>query len=137
MKLKYVGLVTFLIISFIHGCGGQAPIPETLEPSVLSPSQIDSSMVDQVVKVRGKVLWVVQNPGGLGGLYAKLGDGESEISVRIQGDVWETLDEKEKAQFGEGKTVTAEGILFQAGKELVVIFGKVSPPSTIAPANAQ
>jgi len=48
-------------------------------------------MVDQVVKVRGKVLWVVPNPGGLGGLYLKLGNGEGEVGVRIQDKIWKTL----------------------------------------------
>jgi len=135
MKLRYVILVAFLALPLIIGCSGQTSITETSEAGVLSPDQVDSSMVDQIVKVRGEILWVVQNPGGLGGLYAKLGEGESEISIRIQGDVWETLDEKTKAQFEEGKIVTVEGILFQAGKELVVIWGKVSPPSTTSPAN--
>lgn len=125
MKLKRVGLVAFLIIPLLYGCGQQATIPEALEPDVLSPGQVNSSMVDQVVKVRGEVLWVVQNPGGLGGLYLKLGNGEGEVGVRIQDKIWQTLDETEKAQFKEGKTVTAEGMLFQAGRELVVIFGKV------------
>ena len=127
MKLKYLGLVTLLVVPLICGCGGQTTIPEAAEPGVLSPGQIDPSMVDQVVKVKGKVLMVTHNPGGLGGIYLRLGNGEGEIGVRIQPDVWETFDEKKKAQFKEGKTIIAEGILFQAGKTLVVIFGKFSP----------
>jgi len=121
MKLLNVGLIVLLVIPILYGCGG-------LEPSVLSPGQIDSSMVDQAVKVRGKVLWVVENPGGLGGLYLQLGNGEGEVGLRIQDDIWKTLDDKEKTQFKEGKTITAEGTLFQAGSQLVVIFGKVPPP---------
>lgn len=120
MKLKHLGLVALLVIPVLYGCGG-------FEPGVLSPGQIDSSMVDQVVKVKGEVLWVVENPGGFGGLYLQLGNGDGEVGVRIQDEIWKTLDEKEKAQFKEGKTITAEGVLFQAGKQLVVIFGKVPP----------
>ena len=119
-KLLNIGLVILLVIPVLYGCGG-------LEPDVLSPGEIDSSMVDQVVKVRGKVLWVTENPGGLGGLYLQLGSGEDELGVRIQDDIWKTLDDKEKTQFKEGKTVTAEGMLFQTGSQLVVIFGKVPP----------
>ena len=130
MKLKYLNLVAFLLIPVLCSCSGQA----TTEPGVLSPGQIDSSMVDQVVKVRGKVLWVVQDPGWFGGLYLELGNDEDKIGVRIQGDIWETLTEKEKAQFKEGKTITAEGILFQAGGQPVVIFGKFSPSPTTPPA---
>ena len=138
MKFRCVGLVVFYsIVLLFCGCLGPAPMPEALEPDVLSPSQIDSSMVDQVVKVRGKILWVTHNPGGRGGLLLKLGDDEGEIGVRIQDDIWETLEEKEKAQFKKGNIIPAEGILFQAGKELVVIYGKFSHPSTTAANNSK
>jgi len=80
-----------LVIPVLYGCGGQATIPEVVEPGVLSPGQIDSSMLDQLVKIRGKVLWVIPNPGGLGGLYLKLGNGEGEAGVRIQNTIWKTL----------------------------------------------
>ncbi len=129
MKLKLIGVAVLLSVSLLYGCGGQT----TTDPDALTPCQVDSSMVDQVVKVRGEILWVVQNPGGLGGLYFTLGDGTGEVGVRIQSQVWETLDESEKAQFEEGKTVTAEGVLFPAGGELVVIFGEDSASSPTIP----
>ena len=128
MKRKHGGLIAiFAIALFFYGCTGQATEPGVTEVDILSPGQVDSYMVDQVVKVKGKVLMVTHNPGGLGGIYLRLGNGDGEIGVRIQPDVWETFDEKKKAQFKEGKTIIAEGILFQAGKTLVVIFGKFSP----------
>jgi len=129
MKLKLIGVIVLLSVSLLYGCGGQT----TTDPDTLTPYQVDSSMVDQVVKVRGEILWVVQNPGGLGGLYFTLGDGTGEVGVRIQSQVWETLDEGEKAQFEEGETVTAEGLLFPAGGDLVVIFGEDSPSSPTIP----
>lgn len=84
-------------------------------------------MVDKVVKVRGKVLWVTESPGGLGGVYAPLSDGKAEVGVRVQPQVWDTLSGEQKAQFKEGRTLTAEGILFKAGKNFVVIHGKYEP----------
>ena len=80
-----------MVIPVLYGCGGQPTIPEVVEPGVLSPGQIDSSKVDQIVKIRGKVLWVIPNSGGLGGLYLKLGNGEGEVGVRIQNTIWKTL----------------------------------------------
>ena len=125
MKIVLISLVVFsAIVLFIGGCFNR-----TLESGTLSPGQIDSSMVDQVVEVQGKISLVVENPGGLGGLYLKLGDANN-VSIRIQSNIWESFNENEKAQFKKGKTVTAEGILFKAGTELVVIFGKFSPPSS-------
>ena len=94
------------------------------EPGVLSCSQVELSMVDQVITIKGKISTVTVNPGGLGGIYLLLDDGKSEVGVRIQEDIWQTFDEDKKAEFREGRTITAEGVLFQAGKTLVVIYGK-------------
>ena len=127
MKLRHVGLVIFLVLPILYGCGSRSSAPEALEPGFLSPSQVDSSMVDHVVKVRGKILWIVQNPGGYGGLYAKLGNDDGEVGVRIQTQVWDTYEEKQKAQYKEGKTVSAEGVLVRAGGGLVIVAGKVPP----------
>lgn len=134
MKLKSVVLVAFLAISLILGCSKQSTIPEA---GVLSPGQVNSSMLDEVVKVKGKVLWVIYNPGGLGGIYLKLGNGDGEVGVRIQDEIWQTFDEKEKAQFKEGEDVIAEGMLFKAAGQLVVIYGKFPPTSTPEPTNEQ
>jgi len=127
MKLKHICLVVLLVIPILYGCGRQSPTSEALESGFLSPSQVESHMVDQIVKVRGKILWVVQDPGGYGGLYAKLGNGDGEVGVRIQPHIWGTFDKKEKAQFKEGNTITAEGVLVRAGGGLVVAVGKVPP----------
>lgn len=137
MKWQYIGLLIVGMLIF-SGCGQQAPTPaapaapatlpseETLEPGVLSPGQIDSSMIDQAVKVRGKVLLVHQDPGGLA---IRLSGGGGEVGVRIETDTWEALTEEEKAQFEVGKTATAEGMLVLTGEgELFVILG-VIPPS--------
>ncbi len=128
---KRVALTVFLALLLLFcGCSGS-------EPGVLSPSRIDSSMIDRVVKVKGEITMAVENPGGLGGMYLKLGDDEGEVDVRIQDDVWQTFDDKRKAEFREGRTVTAEGVLFQAGRELVVIFGKYSTSSNTTSAGSE
>ncbi len=119
--LKRAGLVAcFTIVFLFCGCIGQS------QPDILSPRQVDSSMVDEVVEVKGKITLAVENPGGLGGMYLRLGDNEGEVGVRIQDHIWKTFDENKKAEFKKGRTVTAEGVLFRAGGELVIIFGKYS-----------
>ena len=119
--LKSAGLVACFIVALLFsGCVGQS------DPDILSPCQVNSSMVDEVVEVKGKIILLVENPGGLGGLYLKLGDNAGEVGVRIQEDIWKTFDENKKAEFKKGRTVIAEGVLFQAGSELVIILGKYS-----------
>jgi len=83
-------------------------------------------MVDQVITVKGKISTVTVNPGGLGGIYLLLDNNRGEVGVRIQEDIWQTFDEGKKAEFREARTITAEGVLFQAGETLVVIYGKDS-----------
>ncbi len=124
MKLKSVVLAVSLFIFLLPGCSNQPAAPGELEPGVLSPCQVNASLIDDVIKVRGKALLVVLNPGGLGGVYLKLGEGDCEVGVRVQEDVWQTFSEDEKAGYKEGDYITAEGILFPAGKYLVVIHGK-------------
>lgn len=122
--IKLAGLVAFLTMALLFcGCVSHP------EPGRLSPRDVDSSMVDQVITVKGRITTVTVNPGGLGGVYLKLGDSEGEVGVRIQEDIWQTFDEEKKAEFREGRTITAEGVLFQAGKTLVVIYGKDSASS--------
>ena len=125
--LRRAGLVACLaIVLLFNGCiGGQ-----TSETSVLSPRQVDSSMVGKVVEVKGRITSLVENPGGLGGVYLNLGDSEAEVGVRIQEDIWQSFDENKKAEFKKGRTITAEGVLFQAGRELVIILGKYSLSSS-------
>ena len=122
--LKRAGLVAFLTVALLlYGCIGQS------EPDILSPHQVDSSMVDQVVAVKGKITLAVENPGGLGGMYLKLGDNEGEVDVRIQEDIWQTFNENKKAEFKKGSTIIAEGVLFKAGSALVIVFGKYTTSS--------
>lgn len=124
MGMKFAGLVAFLTMALLFcGCAGQS------DSDILSPCEVDSSMVDQAITVKGKITQLTENPGGLGGVYLKLGDNESEVGVRIQEDIWQTFDENRKAEFRKGRTITAEGVLFQAGKELVIIFGKFTTSS--------
>lgn len=59
-------------------------------------------------------------------MYARLEGGGGMVGVRVQGDVWLSMSAAEKARFRKGKTMTAEGVLFQAGNELVVIHGRMS-----------
>jgi len=117
MRLKCFSLAVLLLLPLMYGCGGQ------LEPGVLSPDQVDTTMVDQVVKVTGRITLAVENPGDLGGIYLTLG--EEELGVRIPSDIWSAMPENEQAGFKEGKTVTVEGALFLAGKRLVVRYGEL------------
>lgn len=124
VMLKRAVLITFFAITLLLcGCIGQS------EPNILSPHQVDSSMVDQVVTVKGKITLAVENPGGLGGMYLKLGDNEGEVDVRIQEDIWQTFNENKKAEFRKGRAITAEGVLFKAGSVLVIVFGKYTTSS--------
>lgn len=118
MRLKLLFLV--LLVFLLAGC-------QSTEPGVLSPGQVTATMVDQVIKVKGKITTAVENPGGLGGMYLRLEDGQGAVGVRIQDDIWKPMTAAEKARFQEGKVVMAEGVLFQAGRELVIIYGKTSP----------
>jgi hypothetical protein len=109
--------------------GGQpSSTEEPLAPGALSPGQIDESLLDQGVKVQGKVLTLIENPGGNGGAYIKLGNGNGEVGLRIEPADWDALSGAEKAKYKQGSTVTAEGILVRSGQELVVVLG-VIPPS--------
>ncbi len=116
-------IVSFILIAFLFtGCGQ--------EPGTLSPDQVDESMVDQIVKVKGTISFAVENPMGIGGMYMKLGDSKSEVDVRIQPELWDSYTVDEKAKYREGKTVTVEGLLSKAGLNLVIVHGKYSSANT-------
>ncbi|MEE8418477.1 MAG: hypothetical protein V3S02_00020 [Dehalococcoidales bacterium] len=119
--MRFTGycLAVLVVVSLVSGCGSQS------EADVLSPDQVTTEMVDQEVRVKGRITLAVENPGGLGGIYLTLGD--EEIGVRIQEDIWAGMNEEEQAGFMKGKTATVEGVLFLAGKQLVVRYG-LSPP---------
>ena len=62
----------------------------------------------------------VENPGGLGGTYLELDEGE--VGVRIQDDVWSDMSAAERNRYQEGKKVAIEGRVFMAGKQMVIVF---------------
>lgn len=98
-----------------------------LELGILTPSQIDSSMVDSYVKVRGKITMVNRDAGGLA-LW--LGDDKNKVGVRIENKFWEGLTSEEQSQYEKGKTITAEGMLVLAGEsELFIVLGTEPPVS--------
>ena len=119
MMLKSACLTVFVTVLLLFcACSGQS------ETGILSPCQVEPSMVDQVITVKGRITTLTVNPGGLGGIYLLLDDNKGEVGVRIQEDVWQTFNEEKKAEFKEGRAITAEGVLFQAGNTLVIVYGK-------------
>jgi len=128
--LKNIGLVVlFIIFVMLTGPACQS------DPNAITPHQVDDSILKQVVRVKGKITMAIENPMGLGGMYMTLGDGEGEVDVRIQGDVWDALDKNEKARYREGKTVVVEGVLVRAGAVLVVVHGKYKLSSNTTSSN--
>ena len=105
---------------------------EDISPEgVLSPSQIDVSLVDTYVKVRGKINLFHQDSGGVA-LW--LSDGKGKVGIRIESDDWENLSAEQKAEYKTGNTITAEGMLvLTPTQELFVVLG-TAPPSEGRPA---
>ena len=139
-------ILYLIILILLMGCGPKTPLqqdlPSTstqdvkaegengegdLELGILTPSQIDSSMVDSYVKVRGKITMVNRDSGGLA-LW--LGDDKDKVGVRIENKFWEGLTSEEQSQYEKGKTITAEGMLVLAGgNELFIVLGTEPPVS--------
>ncbi|MDD5038695.1 MAG: hypothetical protein PHN78_05200 [Dehalococcoidales bacterium] len=134
--VKCIGLLLVVVLS-ATGCGQPAvtqttPVEELPpEPGVLTPEQVDSSRLHQVVKVRGTLKQVVQNPGGLGGIYATISGGGGEVDLRIDRNTWDALNSAQKTQYEQGKAVTVEGMLVLAGTKLVVVLGRTIPPTSV------
>lgn len=116
------------MVLVLSGCGQDA--------GTLTPDQVDVSMVDQVVTVKGKITFAVENPMGVGGMYLKLGNSKGEVDVRIQPEIWDSYQADEKNLYKEGKTVTVEGILVKAGIELVVVHEKYTSGNVSVPSNS-
>ena len=110
-------LVIVLIVFYVTGIG------------ILYPSQVDSSMVDTVVKVKGKITHTLENPAGLGGMFLILSDNDGDVDVRIQDDDWQSFDEDMKAKYTVGNIVVVEGVLFCTRDANVIIYGKDSVSS--------
>ncbi|UCC15901.1 MAG: OB-fold nucleic acid binding domain-containing protein [Dehalococcoidales bacterium] len=127
MIVKLISTLSITLICF-SGCG---PDVDTL-----TPDQVDSSMLNQVVKVKGEITFFTENPMGVGGAYMKLGNGEGEVDVRIQPEIWDNYQADEKSLYKEGKTVTVEGILVKAGIELVVVHEKYISANVSATSNS-
>ena len=122
-------LVTFILIAILlPGC--------EQDTNTLTPDQVDSSMVDQVVKVKGKITFFTENPMGVGGAYMKLGNSKGEVDVRIQPDIWDNYQADERKRYEEGKTVIIEGILVRAGIELAVVHGKYTSANVSVTSNS-
>lgn len=121
-------LILVLITACLSGCA-----PDT---GTLTPDQVDISMVDQVVKVKGKITFIVENPMGVGGVYMKLGNSKGEVDARIQPELWDGYQADEKARYREGKMMTVEGLLSRIGVNLVVVHGKYDSANTSTTSNS-
>jgi hypothetical protein len=123
-------LISFLVLLAVclSGCS-----PDT---GTLTPDQVDISMVDQVIKVRGKITFFVENPLGVGGAYMTLGNSKGEVDVRIQPEIWDNYQADEKVVYKKGKTIIVEGILVNAGSELVVVQGKYTSSNVSVTSNS-
>jgi hypothetical protein len=119
MMVKTVLVAVVVIILFTAGIGGCM-----IDSDTLKPEQVNESLLDTVVKVRGKITDAIENPMGQGGIYMTLDNGQGDVDVRIPPEKWDSYEEKTKRLYREGRTVTVEGILFRAGNNLVVVHGK-------------
>jgi hypothetical protein len=106
------------------------------DTGTLTPDQVNISMVDQVIKVRGKITFFVENPLGVGGAYMTLGNSKGEVDVRIQPEIWDNYQADEKVVYKKGKTIIVEGILVSAGSELVVVQGKYTSSNVSVTSNS-
>ena len=154
MKFKFT-IIVVAVLAVFTGCGGVPEYPtngpaatgtttnptapgivqtektypeseETLPLGVITPSQVEDSLIDSFVKVKGKITLVHQDPSGLA-LW--LSDDKSKVGIRIEQKVWDGMSAEEQAQYEKGKTVIAEGMLVLApSQELFVVVGVEPPP---------
>ena len=143
MRRKLLTLLVAITVIFI-GCGQPStagtsdsgvttpntPLASTgeepFEPDVLSPGQINASMINQTVKVKGKITFVNKDSGGLAIIVT---GGDGQVMVRVENRILEAMTEAERSQYVSGKTITFEGMLVRAtGGELTVVLG-VTPAS--------
>lgn len=117
-----------LVATLLPGC--------EQDTDTLTPDQVDIAMVDQVIKVKGKITFFTENPMGVGGAYMTLGDSKGEVDVRIQPEIWDNYQSNEKNLYKKGKTVTVEGILVKAGSELAVVHGKYTSANVSVTSNS-
>ena len=117
-KTKKILLAVLAVLLIVLG------ILYILNIGVLYPSQVDSSMVDAVIKVKGKITYTLENPAGMGGIFLTLSDNDGDVEVRIQDDVWQSFDEDMKDKYTMGNIVVVEGILFCTREANIIIYGK-------------
>ena len=127
MILKLI-VTLLLTVTLLPGC--------EQDTDTLTPDRVNISMVDQVIKVKGKITFFTENPMGVGGAYMKLGNSKGEVDVRIQPDIWDNYQVDERKRYEEGKTVIVEGILVRAGIELAVVHGKYSSANVSVTSNS-
>jgi hypothetical protein len=160
MRYQFLS-VLFVTLMLINGCGTQKspetpPLPqsqqpkqstqslttptedtsqatpeEPLDPGTLLPAQLDPSMLNQVVKIRGQIVQVIQNPGGQGGYYFNVSGGGGEVGLRIDEQTWNKLTTTERANYKQGSVITFKGILVQPGADLVVVLVVTPSPSEL------
>ena len=106
------------------------------DTDTLTPDQVDISMVDQVIRVKGKITFFTENPMGVGGAYMTLGNSNGKVEVRVQPEIWDNYQADEKKLYKEGKTITVEGILVKAGNELAIVQGKYSSANVSVTSNS-
>jgi len=122
MNWKLFCLLFITIVVVLTGCGQETPVPPTIISSISSvppdeealgsgvifPSQIDESMVNRTVRVRGEITFVNQDPGGLAVIIT---GGGGQVIIRLESNFLATLSDAEKAQYVAGNTITMEGML--------------------------
>jgi len=128
-------IVMALLASLISigGCATEEALPTPPPPAPaspaqaepLSPAQIDSSMMDQIIEVEGEVVFVDKGPDGL---FINIAGGGEEIGIFIENRIYQSMTEEQKAQFKEGQIVVVRGALVLEQGELTVLMGEEPPP---------
>ncbi|MFC1950741.1 hypothetical protein ACFLWD_03680, partial [Chloroflexota bacterium] len=91
----------------------------TGEVEPISPSELHSSMIDQIVTVQGEVAFIDK---GLDGLFLGIFGGGEVIGVFIDNQIYQNLPEDQKAQFQEGRNVVVSGVLVFEYGELTILY---------------
>jgi hypothetical protein len=118
MKKHIINVCLLIILVMLSGSGCRSDV------GYLAPGEVNDNMLDTVVRVKGKIISAVVDPGGLGGIYMTLEGSGDTVDVRIQRETWDGYEDDEKELYLKGKTIVVEGILARAGIELVVVHGK-------------
>ncbi|MFC1995366.1 hypothetical protein ACFLVM_00600 [Chloroflexota bacterium] len=101
-----------------------------MESGVLSPGQIDSTMVDQIVEVQGEVIFIDEGPDGL---FVGIFGGGKDIGVFVENRVYQNLATEERAQFEVGNVIIVKGFLLFEYGELTIQYGEKPKDLTTSP----